>query len=626
MRDRTKKRMSVIIRISMLFFFCCFLCGSLRADDVAILLRADKKSVSLNETFVITVSVTGARNGKLDTAFMKPFSIVNQQQSTNFTMVQMKTRITRTYQFEVMPKKMGTVTLGPAIFTINGKKYKSNTLRVAVKEKSSGKTTGHTAKTQKGEKPEKESIPSTHARLVVERLSPTDVYVNQPVTLRLSLLVRERIAKNFRDISFPEIKAENCTIRNPEEGKRIHARRKIIGNDVYHTWTFNRVIIPVAAGELNIEALQNATLAVPVRRNRHPFGGLLNDDFFDDFFTRYRKQEVLLQTKKRKLNVSAFPEENKPKHFEGAVGCFTMKTQVSGKSVRVGEPLTMTVEISGSGNVESVNEPRIMEAEAFKVFQENPDVRKNSSDIMAGKKTFSITLVPQTQKITQTPLVVFSFFDPNKKAYQTLRSKRFPLMVQALEKESIIYASDQRTKKGEASIEVLTEDIVPVRSLKRNSGIAAAISPTSLKMNLIVFLVPLLVAASVRMLVFHRQKLESDPSYSRKLNAWKNARMRMERADQAINKDNFSKAAGELWDAIHLFAADRLSLSPGTVYGSGFVKKIQERCWSAELVDSVKQWSGKMEQIRFSGSIDKVRAVELEKETESLLNRLRKVI
>ena len=606
--------------------FCCwFFCNGLWAEDITVRLSADDKTASLNETLVITVSVTGADRGSLGEGFLKEFSVLSRQQSTNIAMIQMKTRITKNYRFEVLPRKTGKITMGPAVYSYKGKKYKSNTIAVTISGKSSGKT-GRAPKKEKNSESRQDTVPRTHARLVIEQLTPREVYINQPVHLRLSLLIKQDVANHFRQISFPEVHVENCTMRNPEENKRVHARRKIIGNEHYRSWTFNRLIIPVAAGELTVDSQLDATLAIPVGRERHPFGGVFNDDFFDDFFTRYKEQKVELGTEKKKIRVKAFPTENKPKNFEGAVGRFTMNTRISGQSVRVGEPLTMTVEIKGNGNIESVSEPGISNPEGFKIFQENPDVRKDPSDIMAGKKTFSITLVPQTPDITRTPMVEFSFFDPEKKQYRTLQSKQFPLTVQAGEKESIIYSSDQKKKGNRHSIEVLAEDIVPVRSLDRKQGLLARISPTNLNVNLIVFLAPLLIAASVRMIASHKRKLENDPSYSRKLNAWKNARNRMNRAEQAMKEEEFSNAGAELWDAVHLFVADRLSLSPGTVYGHGLIQHVRERSSSADLLDSIKEWSNAMEQMRFSGGVDKNRVERLVKETQTLLNKLRKVV
>ena len=64
------------------------------------------------------------------------------------------------------------------------------------------------------------------------------------------------------------------------------------------------------------------------------------------------------------FTVLPLPTTDQPENFTGAIGDFDWKVEATPVDVEIGEPITLTMEISGTGNFDRVEAP---------VFPENPD-------------------------------------------------------------------------------------------------------------------------------------------------------------------------------------------------------------------------------------------------------------
>jgi len=127
----------------------------------------------------------------------------------------------------------------------------------------------------------------------------------------------------------------------------------------------------------------------------------------------------------RSPTVLPIPSDGKPRDYRGAVGRYRIITQADTKAVDAGDPVTLRIGVLGDGRMDLVQAPPLSEVSelttGFKV-----------EDPLAGfvqdyTKIFVTTIRPRSPDVTEIPPIPFSFFDPEKKAYETVYSDPIPL-------------------------------------------------------------------------------------------------------------------------------------------------------------------------------------------------------
>src|SRR4029077_11262348 len=120
---------------------------------------------------------------------------------------------------------------------------------------------------------------------------------------------------------------------------------------------------------------------------------------------------------------------NAPPNFSGAVGNFAMTTEAKPKRVQVGDPITVTSTVSGRGNFDRVNAPALEDDQGWHKYPSSSKFKQDDEVGISGAKTFETVISPNEKKQALPPLD-FSYFDPVKEKYVTLRSDAMPISVE----------------------------------------------------------------------------------------------------------------------------------------------------------------------------------------------------
>ena len=170
-------------------------------------------------------------------------------------------------------------------------------------------------------------------------------------------------------------------------------------------------------------------MSVPGSRDRRlpGFGGGLQDDFFDDFFGTYENQPIKVTASPISMKVIGLPEEGRPDSFSGAIGTFDLAVEAQPTAIAPGDPVTLTMSLSGNGNFDNVSAPLLSDTEGIKTYTPNSSFYPGNQGEQ-DRKVFEQALVITDAKIRQIPPAVFSYFDPLREQYQTLFSD--PIQIQ----------------------------------------------------------------------------------------------------------------------------------------------------------------------------------------------------
>lgn len=241
------------------------------------------------------------------------------------------------------------------------------------------------------------------------------LYVGEVVPMEVRLYLDASARWDLR--SMPTLNGDGFTTR--PFGKPTE-KNTVLADKSYHLVTFNTLITPGRAGKISIGPVPvGLTMSKPARNQRR----------FDIFGQTFASaQEMIISAPENDIQVVPLPVEGRPKDFSGAIGKFEFNVTTTPDRVKIGEPLSVKMEIRGSGNFDRIGQPPLAEPQGWTIY--SPKEKFDGSETgTEGVKTFEL---PVTPTITQTtkPIFAFSYFDPEAGKYAVLQNAGEPLIVE----------------------------------------------------------------------------------------------------------------------------------------------------------------------------------------------------
>lgn len=123
------------------------------------------------------------------------------------------------------------------------------------------------------------------------------------------------------------------------------------------------------------------------------------------------------------IEIKALPSDA-PHDFKGVVGTLNSLESWKTKEVNVGEAITLTLTLQGSGNLALIDNLPIEENINFNIFQ---NVKDYNEKIIDGKyfneKIFEIAFIPKKSGIQKTPSINIPYFNTVSEKYEILNIK-----------------------------------------------------------------------------------------------------------------------------------------------------------------------------------------------------------
>lgn len=140
------------------------------------------------------------------------------------------------------------------------------------------------------------------------------------------------------------------------------------------------------------------------------------------------------------LNVKKFPQKQ-PENYLGAVGLFTISAKLASSEIRVGQVVSLTYSVSGTGNITDVELPKIGNTyDSLNISEPYITHREQTIDgNVVGITRFEYTLSASSSGEYFIPPVEFVFFNPETGDFETTVARGFNLVVsesESLDSES----------------------------------------------------------------------------------------------------------------------------------------------------------------------------------------------
>ncbi len=565
-------------------------------------LFAQKFTASVNETTVadnerFQVSFIFSGKSINDLKNFKPPSFSNflvlsgPNQSTSIQIINGVQTASLTHLYILQPEKVGTYSIGKASIEQDGQTFETKLLKMQIVKGGAKPKQNITNKTISNE----EIAKNLYIRAIIDKRK---VYKGEQVTVVYKLYTRLTIASQMTINKLPQY--QGFWTEELETASNITFNTEVVNGKQFRVGVLKKVaLFPSQTGKLEVTPFE---LTVPVQIQRKRSRNIF-DDFFGDPFGRGETIEYNAVSNIVKVDVLPLPTAGKPENFYGAVGDFKMEATMNKTSTKTNEPLTLNVSISGTGNFELLEMPKINLPTGFENYE--PKVTENVKNIgkLRGSKTGEYLFVPRVVGIREIPPIEFSYFDPAKKKYVTLKSDPFTLNIE--QGDRIVNTE----VIGKEDVQQLGNDI---RFIKTSfSGIER-------KSNYIINTTGFWIAGAVPFLLLavllgwkrRSDKLAGNVALLRYRKAQKVAKNKLKKAGKFLQEKNHKEFYTELSLALFGYLEDKLHIPKAEFTVERAADDLRMKGVQEGLITDLKNSTEKCEYVRFAPGAEESAAMK----------------
>ncbi len=563
--------------LKLILFLFIILTGKV-FSEVRIIATIDKKLITIHEGVQLEIKVEGTQQAAPPLLKnIKGFKILQgPAESTQISIVNGRQTTSISYSYILTPLETGKQTIGPINITAAGKNYRTKQIIIEV--------VGDNYKTSSTKKVQEPNL------LLLLETQKNKAYLNEQILVTLTLYYKN---VDITGVDPPDFVFDGFV---PYEiGGRPVQERKTISNVVYNTVQFRKILVPIKTGNLNLGPIP-MTVTISKADNRR------RNDFFGSFFGHHRQINKVVQSKPLSIKILPVPKTGKPKSYDGAVGVFSLDANISPKTVVEGEPVTLSVTLSGYGNIDNVSVALPTNTTNFRTY--DPETTKKAginNGKLGGTKTYKQVWVPISEKSTFIPAIKFSYFDVNSGKYREIKRGPFALKVTKDSTARKMYITEKASIiKKDGHIKILQQDIFP------NVIKISELGSQQRTYNKILFFLLIIITPSIWIILFsiakRQHRLKTDTAFFRKLNAKKQVNTRLKKAKAALKHDDGQLFYSELSDALCHFIADKLHLTAPQVSANSVKYHLENANVSQETSNEISRLLEEYDFERFSNS------------------------
>ena len=389
--------------------------------------------------------------------------------------------VTYTMSYVMVPKGVGTYTIGSASIEVDGKRYTTQPTKIEVREDNSATHQNESAESRANRSVGKEDL------LLRLELSSKSVYKGEPMRAILRLYSRaENIyTESSKMPSFNGFWSQQVDI---EQGPF----RETLNGKIYNAYNLAEYLLyPQQGGVLSVEPAELTVVVQVVMQSNRGF-----DPFFGGGHEVYNVRRAL-KTPEVKVQIKEFPA-GAPASFAGAVGRYTIAHRLSSSEVSANSAVTLQLTISGSGNLNFIQAPELSLPASFELYDVKSEekIQTNASGSV-GYRRFDYPFIVRAEGDYEIAPVEFSYFDPDKKKYVTLATP--PMKMVVTPDQNVVSQPQQVVGIKREDVRLLGQDI---HFIKLGApALRSVVAPLVLSPTYWLVIVAMLVAAVVAYIV-----------------------------------------------------------------------------------------------------------------------------
>lgn len=543
-----------------------------------------ENQVGQNDRFEVTFTFEG-KNLNAIKNFVAPtfknFRVLSgPNQSTSVQIINGVSSSSLSLSYILQPTAQGTFTIGSSSVQYEGQTYTTQPLKITV---------------VKGSPKPKEEQETTISNEEIAKnlfiratLDKNKVYLGEQVTVTYKLYTRLNIAAQMSVNKLPQY--QGFWAEELETPQNISFTTEVVDGKQYRVGLLKRAaLFPTQSGKLEVTPFE---LAIPVQVEKKKKSNNMWDDFWGDPFGQAEIVEYNAKSNTLKVNVMPLPDRNKPESFKGAVGKFDFSASIDKSVTKTNEPINVKLKISGTGNITLLEFPTFELPNGFEKYEPKINEQINRIGVISGYKEADYLLVPRIAGTREIPAIEFSYFDPLKKSYVTVKSSPFNIKIE--QGEANYYSSADKQ-----NIEQLDNDIRYIKTsfsdVQKSSDIllmkpgfwAATILP---------------LIATIALVGWKRKqdKLSGNVQLLRYSKAEKVARKRFKKAKKLLEKNQVEPFYSEISEALFGYLEDKFRIPKSEFTLDRAANELASRNISSQLIEKMKTNAEKCDYIRFA--------------------------
>jgi tetratricopeptide (TPR) repeat protein len=552
------------------YWFLCWLAllpTGANSQDFTVNAAVSSDSVTEGEPFQYQLQVSGSETPEPpDLSAITDFTVTTlgsgSNSSSSVTIINGKVsqdvRKGYIFNYQLVAKKTGTLTIPP----------------ITVKDGAQSATTQPIAITV-GQAQESDDFKLRVA------LSKADAWVGEAITLDLTFYYKSSLEQP--QLNLPIANDPSFTVHEVE----VQATNEtaMLDGQQYQTMKARRILIPNKAGTFRLEP---ATLS---------FRGVAGYRVQQDLF--FGRQQVpqfrhfVVPSNALDLTVRELPTAGKPANFADHVGTYRVDSRATPQKVNVGDPITLTVTISGPAFLKGIDLPPLQrQTDLAKNFR--LPAERSPGQVQGNSIVFTQTIRAAREDVSEVPGIELPYFDPGSGTYQIARSQPIPLDVS---ETRVVTAQDaegtEPVKPVTAEVEAWSrgiahnyEDAGALRSQRFSPG--AWLRSGSFWSLL---LLPPLLYGLLWFFVRKHRTLQSDPDGVRQAQA---LRKFQEKITLATTSD-------QVLEALRGYIGDRLRLAAGALTAKDLREPLKRFGVAEETIAAAEDLFRRCEASRYSG-------------------------
>ncbi|SDB98188.1 BatD family protein [Williamwhitmania taraxaci] len=588
-----------------------FACSQLSLFSQEVVFEASASQVvEVGERFPLTFTL----NAK-PSAFAQPeirgFSVLagpSQSSSSNFEVIngQVSQSYTLVYTYILQADKEGKYRIGSAEVKVNGKTYTSTPFEIEVVKGENS--------TNQADRSSQNSESESGDLFVRVELSKQSVYLGEALVATIKLYSRGVSVSNFENMTFPSF--NGFWSQEIETPSQFVFQRESLNGKVYSAGVIKKwLLFPQQKGKIKIDPYILDCI-IQVRGNAP-------QNIFDGFFTSSQAVKRKLVSSISTVVVKDLPA-NQPATFTGAVGNFTIESTIDRTKLKANEAASYRIKITGNGNLKLISAPKISFPPDFESY--DPKITesiKSQNSGSTGFKIFEYPLIPRSAGDFTIPEVQFTFFDPQKGTYTTVKTSDIAMTVLPDPNGGSQVVSSGGVSKQD--LKVLGKDIKYISIQPQTFEKVNALYITNW-LYYVGYLLVIVISILLALFLSVRQKVKSDVLLYKNKTANKIAKKRLKNAAIALKLNDNDSYFDALHNAILGYLSDKLSIKSGELTSERAVDLLKEKSVAEKTISDLLEVLSICEFARYSPAATVERREEVYSNAVELISTLEQTI
>lgn len=595
-----------IIRIILTGFICCILpivCGMscAYADDIKFEVTMDDEVVSLGSMTRLNLNFYGTQDIMApELPEIEGFKTIYVGPSSSVSIINRQVTLSITHAYTIIPLEIGLFTIGPFTYEHEGAEYTSAPIKIEVIEGPVVSRRRRSTASQR-QSPSREYEDLSGRIYLTMEVPRGTVYVNEMIPMTIKLYVNRIGLKN---IQYPNIPHEGFSIGKYDQPRQY--REKDYNDNTFDVIEFKTTLFGTRSGKFELGPAELSASRI-IRRGQRGFRSMdsfYEDNFFNNFFERYETHPIKLNSRPISMTVLRFPREGRPKSFNGTIGSFGFDLEADPRDVNIGDPITLTMKITGNGNFNTVTAPVFESHKGFKIY--DPTVIEEKR----GEKVFEQVIMPTTDSVTEIPKISFNFFNPERKIYQVISRGLIPIEVAKSEKADELRIVE--FSKGIAQTfrkEKLGRDIIYIKESPgrlRDKGNFLYRQKGYLFMHMI----PVLLLAAISTTHRKNKRLKTDERYARRLSAPRKASAGLRAASKFLKLEKREEFYEAVFKTLQEYIGDKYHITSGGITADIIDETLKAKGLKEEVLERLRKIFSDCDMARYASSQFEVRQME----------------